>query len=295
MAETNDEHVIQWNMDKSNLAYLLDKMKNSELTKEEYKNLQYLLITREYWYRFDYPLCRTSLTGDIVMFIADTHFGNPKLENERLVNIAYNFAIQNNIKTVIHAGDLIEAGCMDHDKSYNTVLNELNRAINSIPTEVNTRLLLGNHDYSAIRTYQDIIPYYFNEKLDILGMQKVVLNWDNIADIRINHPISQLRENKNDISNELISLNGHSHFYSFKDDFRTIMLPSVSNETFLVLNSYLNSKGYDYYNYFMVAIKSNQNTLLFILYCIDKSLRNITTAECVEANVLTKELKFYNS
>ena len=81
------------------ISYLLKKMETELLTKEEYQYLQYLLIRREASYSNKYPTCKTTITGDKLMFLSDTHHGNARTENKRLISIAYNKALQQNIKT----------------------------------------------------------------------------------------------------------------------------------------------------------------------------------------------------
>ena len=209
----------------------INKMQSGQISKQDYIRLQYLLLYYEGLYHYKYPLCKTTLTDDKVMFISDTHYGNRKLENNILVNIAYNEALRQNIKTVIHAGDLIEACCVDYNKPYEQVLQELKKAISEMPNEITTRLLLGNHDYSAIRTHPKLLPYYFSEKkLDILGMMKVLINWQGIADIYLEHQISQLKEPNSFTQHGVLHLEGHHHNLKFLEEFRILNIPSLSND-----------------------------------------------------------------
>jgi len=278
------------------ISYLLKKMETELLTKEEYQYLQYLLIRREASYSNKYPTCKTTITGDKLMFLSDTHHGNARTENKRLISIAYNKALQQNIKTVVHAGDLLEACSVNHDKKYEVVYNELCTALQCMPSELTTKLLLGNHDYTAIRTYPKIIPYFFgNEpKLEILGMQKVLLNWDNKADICIYHPINQLKEANIDEAKEIIKLEGHHHYYEFMEEERKINIPSLSNEATGILSFILYKKGFHFCPLFIIASKQDEKTLLFEIYCVDeKQYGNLMKSEEIALNTETKQLKLY--
>ena len=207
--------------EKKQINTLLQQMEENKLSNDNYKYLQYLLMKYECLYESNYfssppyPLCKIGVNADKIMFISDTHRGDSGYEMKKIIDIAYNEAIKLNIKAVIHAGDFIEATPANYDKKFEIVLQELETAKSDLPNEVITGLLLGNHDYSAIRTYPQIIPYYFNSpKIEILGMQKVLLNWNGDI-IRINHPISQLKEPTEEDQSQIITIEGHHHYYSF--------------------------------------------------------------------------------
>lgn len=268
---------------------LLARMGN--LTIEEYRYLQYLLIKYESTYgkgnykKLSYPLCKITVTGDKLMFIADSHRGNPNIEDKRLIDFAYNEAIKQKIRAVIHAGDFIEGSCYYRNKSYEEMLIDLEKAMKDLPNEIVTGLVLGNHDYSAIRTYKKIIPHYFNfPKLEVLGMKKVLLNWDGIA-IGISHPISQLEDNLT--SPELINIEGHHHIYRYLEEFRTINLPSLSKETLHKFDDSLYEKGCRAYPLFVIAERSGKS-FLFHNYCIDTSLKgSIYVSDTIELDTST--------
>jgi len=289
------------NKEENEMLSLLKKMDYQLLTKEEYEKLQRLLLTNIFTYASwidsasPYPLCKTTITGDKIMFISDTHFGNTEFGNSRFVDGAYNLALQKNIKTVVHAGDLLEACAFYYSKKYKDVFKELQSALNNMPSELTTKLLLWNHDYSAIRTYPEIIPYLFSEpKLDILGMQKVLLNWDGLADIRIHHPITQLKSLEVEDNKEIITLEGHHHIYSFKEQERTIHLPSLSLDAlwFREPESYRMIRAP--FPLFIIASKQEKENLLFEVYSVDgKESGVLTIPERINVDTKTRKLTLY--
>lgn len=290
MADTVDEMKKEKNL----LQNLLTTMDNGEISKDEYKILQYFLFKYEQNYHYNYPLSKTSLNENRIMFISDTHYGNPQDENDRLVYIAYNEAIRQNIKTVVHIGDLIEAGCINHEKTYGEVYNELKKAIDSMPNEVTTKLLLGNHDYSAIRTYPNILKCYFQQqKLDILGMMKVLLNWQDIADIYLYHDIKQLKDKNPLEQHGILRIEGHHHYLDFLEKYRMLYLPSLSNKFITGTNSLKDMQHIRYYPIFIVGNITDINKIVFSVYYLDSQLKLPQIKNMLEVNTQTKELKLY--
>lgn len=299
---------------KIKILELLDKMKKGLLSKEEYKELQKLLLENEILFRdnrtdsIPYPTCKTEITGDKIMFVADTHHGNRQFENKSFTDYAYNTALRENIKTVIHVGDLIESTTApEHwNESYNNqivkVRLELEKALEAIPNELQIKLLLGNHDYTTVKRYLQLIPYYIeSQKIDVLGMQSVLLNWDNYAKINLEHFIPQLKslpleEWQKLVEEATITLEGHHHYYSYKEDFKSLYLPSLSNAIFSLQESqYFSTRGFkNFYPFFVVATKQTETSLIFEAYCIDKENRySPTKGDTLEINPKTKKLTIY--
>lgn len=297
----NSSLLAEVKLELEQVSSLLSKMRQEPLTKEEYTRLQFLLLKQECLYRSNdsfadpYPVCKTMITGDKIMFISDTHFGNPIYGNRELVWTAYNKALQMNIKTVVHAGDLIEACAYYHNKKYEDVFKELEIALYDMPNDLTTKLLLGNHDYSAIRTYPEIKKYFFESpKLDILGMGKILLNWDRQADIYINHPISQLKSAENREYEGIITIEGHHHFYQFMEQGRKIYLPSLSSMAFKDFSLPLSGGQFSFRPVFLIASKQGESSLLFEIYCIEQEQKGtILSSETIEINTKTKRLTLY--
>lgn len=283
------------------LVFLLEKMNQVSLTKEEYLNLQRLLFIYEGWFRFgntlnySYPVCKTSITGDRIMFIADTHFGNSEFVSDGLVYTAYCKALQQNIKTVIHVGDLTDACAYSRvsNKKYEEVLEELKTALRYMPDDITTKLLLGNHDYSAIRKHPEIIEHYFeNPKLDILGMKKVILNWDGQANICIGHSIQQLKSSITKEYDDILTIEGHHHVYRFMEQQRCIHLPTLTSEALRTIYVKSSERYKDFRPVFLIASKQGDNYLLFEIYCAHKSnINNIVPFEEIGLDTKTRQLK----
>lgn len=276
---------------------LLQKMHRNELSLTEYQQLQYLIIHNEEFLRGCYPIMHTSVSGDKIMYISDTHIGGED-EDEISLQVAYDTALRQNIKTVVHAGDLIEACANNqYDKSKDVIEEEISKALSYMPKEITTKLLMGNHDYSAIRTYPDIVSLFFsNPKLEILGMQKVLLNWDNIATIRVNHKINQLQYNREE-DKGMIQLFGHYHTYQFNKLERSIFLPPICDDVIGKQIESLREYGLSLNAprpIFIISSKQDDHTILFELYCVTRGTHILDNcSDRIEVNCKTRQIKKY--
>lgn len=261
------------------ISLLLEKMENGIISPLEYRNLQNMLIRNLKEIEDYFPICTTSIKDNKVLFISDTHIGSEYESNYFMYN-AYNYAVKNNIKTIMHLGDLIEGNIRNRELTYEDARKQLVKAINYVCSYgLNTKLLLGNHDFSIVNQ----ISYHklpnlmrefceTNSLLDILGVGRVLLDWNGIK-IGLNHKISEsfLKFNETSMNEDLI-IKGHSHWYYVLEEKRVISLPSLSTE--LKDKTYHDSKSLKNYGYSLSQ---------------DDPYMNFIKAEFVEEDVLLFE------
>lgn len=287
------------------LESLLLKMQKAVLSYIEYRDLQYLLIKYENKYRKGnldkkiYPLCGTPFYDDKILFITDSHIGNSESENLRVMEAAYNEGINQNIKTAIHLGDLIEATPFEQDKSQSVVEVELFKATSIMPEQIKTWLLLGNHEYSAIRTYPEIIDKIFtNYKLEVLGMGRCLVFWNGDV-IGVNHQIKQLEGLDKYNPDSIIELSGHVHYYQVDSGKRNVYIPPICKN-----NDDVAYEGLKKYNYclgdsrkaFVIGSHPDRNILLFEVYGIDHETSKVKdVSEKIEINRQSKIMRLYRS
>lgn len=264
---------------------LLDKMNSGIITEAEYQDLQHTLIQHyiiqdilyssritefiDKFYSCHYPICHSNIDSEKILFISDTHFGSEK-ENLRLVLEAYNFALRSGINTIVHAGDLVEGtalryetiNSLDISTKYDFLNAEIVKALEALPSEIKTKLLIGNHDYSSLRTLPPLLLNYFgHDNLDILGMGRAIINWCNLMPFEINHPISHLYFDEENA--QMFKIIGHSHRYCFND--RLLYLPSLSDDLKGIYPGIVDSKIY--LPGFVVGEIVDNKKILFSLYC----------------------------
>lgn len=241
------------NQNNEKIKVLLAKMNDLTITEQEYQELQRILIEQYTIQEIllslkyegvnkdinfgNYPVCRLKVDANKLLFIADTHLGYND-ENLDYLNEAYNFAIGNGIKTIIHAGDLIEGtsrnypeiNALEIDERYKRLQDEIIRAINLLPREVRTKLLIGNHDYSSFRTLPILIDSFFGKNnLEIMGMGRVVMDWNGLFPIELEHDINNYLF-KNDLESKIFKIKGHSHHYYVDLARPLISLPTLSSD-----------------------------------------------------------------
>jgi len=273
---------------------LLNKMYLEPLNETEYKVLQYLL-TKYARSIQNYPLTYRVINDNKIMFMSDNHAGGAK-EDETTTLRALEVADKYNIRTIVHGGDFIE-GCANrqYGKSSQTILNELDKALSQIPDNITIKLLLGNHDFSAFNNCSSLHERLFHEpKLDILGLNKVLLYWNNVIKIYLHHKVSWLKTEAEE--NELkgdIKILGHYHNFRLDEESKSIYLPSLcKDDTQISLEQFGYTFNTDIEPIFLVATIKDINTILFEAFSKDcLSTGKLTKRDTIEYDTHKKTLK----
>ncbi|HBA37242.1 MAG TPA: hypothetical protein DCY94_00835 [Firmicutes bacterium] len=275
-------------------------MQREVLNLFEYRSLQYLLMKYEYVYRNCYPLCGASIYGDKVIYMTDSHAGNGETENLRLMDVVYNEALRQNVRTAVHLGDLLEGTPVEHEKPAEVVEGEFDKAESLMPDEIKTWLLLGNHEYSAIRTYPVLIDKFFTStKLEVLGMGKCLIFW-NGSIIRLNHQITQL-QNGLEVNEPrgIIELSGHVHYYKAEIEKRNIYVPPLCKVGNDFSKEALKKYGINLVSSreaFVISSQPDINTILFEVFGVDSETYKVNgISEKVEVDRTTKRISLYRS
>lgn len=166
-----------------------------------------------------------TINDERVLVISDTHIGSI-YEEQYLIAKAYEYAYKNNIKNVIHAGDLVEG--LSNTTNVKDDINKQFLKVNNFynhTKDINTYLLLGNHDFN-LEFYNnvDLLDKFKNLKnLIHIGTETSYMNFnDNF--IKIYHETkSQFKKVPDFYAN--ITLEGHHHRYDFSN--KKIILPPL--------------------------------------------------------------------
>ena len=169
--------------------------------------------------------------GFVIRFlvISDTHFGNIG-ERFDIIGELYDYAIRNNIYSILHLGDLIEGyNCEINNTDELKMIDPL-ETVKYIATNypkdssIVNYILLGNHDFRTIATHGfDIAVALEKARLDMefLGYNNATIQMNKDC-IGLQHPTLMKDNATYDIdfvryhkgSNPAICLRGHNH-YSF--------------------------------------------------------------------------------
>lgn len=169
-----------------------------------------------------------------VLAISDLHIGNLN-DCIDLVDNAYSYAQDKNIKYVLNLGDLIE-GVMPHNKKelrIGTTLEQVDCIIENYPKidGIKTLMLYGNHDYySLYKKDIDVAKVISSKRRDIYNLgygEAYIRILDNY--IKLSHEIDLLKGYKKNIET-FVNLVGHLHSFKLKvyDDTLYINVPPLS-------------------------------------------------------------------
>ena len=214
--------------------------------------------------------------------ISDTHFGSV-FENIEYLNYVYEYASKNDIKYILHAGDLIE-GSYDNfgrcKSKYCTIDSQVEHVLNDYcyDNDIKNMILLANHDVYSIYHYGiDIAPLLIERKdFEILGYRSSYIKV-NDKYISLKHEISRLKNNLKDYIT-LIDFVGHSHQYrcNYNKNNTRIKVPTLSD----MKGNYIVNKGFLVCSINSQDLKVNNFELKYIDF--EHPKRNI---------ILTRQLK----
>lgn len=167
------------------------------------------------------------MTGPKFTFlvISDTHLGNI-YEDLSLINSVYRYAVDNNIRYVVHLGDMIEGTRLEGKDDFRVKRPGIHEQINFVTKnypkcdKVDTLYILGNHDYRAVREGVDISKIIANRRIDMhfLGYKNSKLKIGNRVFL-LHHPFTIEKSQKYDDeikdlyfrSDFDVVLRGHTH------------------------------------------------------------------------------------
>lgn len=166
------------------------------------------------------------------LVISDMHLTNKK-ENLYYLNNVYNYAVKNNIHTILNLGDLIEGTYTTESNKDMDINDQIKYVIDKYPYDksIINYILYGNHDYHSLHNDGvNIATAIENYRYDLvsLGYGDCNLNLKEEI-ISLNHKLC-LIDNKTHDENSKICLVGHGHEMKTKIfDNLVICVPSLSD------------------------------------------------------------------
>jgi predicted phosphodiesterase len=204
--------------------------------------------------------------GDSILVIADTHIGS-EYENLKYIDLAYDMGVAKNVSSCLHLGDIIQGRFNQSDKTLEYQMEVLEK-IYPEPTEFDTNLLMGNHDYAVFEYY----PYYKeileNKKgLNPLGYKRVYFSWNDYL-FAMDHKVKQISDTFI-YDNCAVYFIGHGHELKIKAEDK-LKAPTCSDDimnkqsgsypAFMIVNmdaDYLSTDIYTFENNKAVLSKEN--------------------------------------
>ena len=124
------------------------------------KEPEYILLDKHLWsssYSKSYSNLSDADTEDKeILLISDTHIGNERIEDFKLLRNLYEYALNRNIKTCLHLGDLFDKNI----NGYADFLSNINSFMNNYPpAQIRTYAILGNHDLAYQNYFKNLSTF----------------------------------------------------------------------------------------------------------------------------------------
>ena len=215
--------------------------------------------------------------GKSILVIADTHIGS-EYENLKYIDLAYDMGVAKNVSSCLHLGDIIQGKFNQSDKTLEYQMEVLEK-IYPEPTEFDTNLLMGNHDYAVFEYY----PYYKeileNKKgLNPLGYKRVYFSWNDYL-FAMDHKVKQISDTFI-YDNCAVDFIGHGHELKIKAEDK-LKAPTCSDD---IMNKQSGS-----YPAFMI-VNMDDNLISTDIYTFENN-KAVLSKENYYEKILTKKNK----
>ena len=177
-----------------------------------------------------YPLVPgITITDQKILIMSDTHIGS-KFENMDYSKEAKKFAIDNNIHTILHTGDVIQSTCDNVLMKYQNQTAQLEHLVMDFPYDPSIRyiMLFGNHDFNTFSKDEQYMNIFSSRKdFHLLGVKYGYINWLGTT-IALVHPTKKYRI-PIPTCGVFLLLRGHSHNLLYKKS-STVYVSTLSDD-----------------------------------------------------------------
>ena len=245
----------------------------AELTQLSFQEVLYILNKKIENLPAEELVSFATISDEKILIISDTHIGS-KYENFEYINEAYNYALNNGIRTVIHGGDLIQSTIDNVQSQYVNQTKQIEHVVEDYPVHDGFRnyILLGNHDFQTFKKDSSYLQLLERRKdFHIMGFKRAYLTW--LGDLISVYHTTKKYHISMPAAYNILSLRGHSHKLSYNKE-NCIHIPTLSDD--LIMNR-------DARPGFLVGTKKEDYLTVESLY-FTESLHS-------EGKILTKKLK----
>ena len=186
-------------------------------------------------------LCEYDLGNEPFVVISDTHIGS-ELENIRYLNRVYEYCIDNNIKKILHTGDLFQSTIRPVSKKMRDLEKQVEHGINHYPSDpsIDNYILFGNHDFHLIKHNEDFLEIIDSRSdFNLMGFRKAYFKWAKHL-MCASHDIDKFKLRLPNVD-PFIRFVGHRHEMKVVGD-TSIMVPTLSED--VKMYSQYNNPGF---------------------------------------------------
>lgn len=191
-----------------------------------------------------------------IIIISDTHFCST-YENVSYLESVYSYALKNNIKTILHAGDLLQGLYRPVSKKYRTLEKQVEHLETIYPydSSITNHILLGNHDFNIFNKDIEQCSIISRSDLNFLGIRKIYFNWNNHI-FEVFHRCPKYTEELPFVPT-ILKLYGHSHKFAVHKSM--ISIPTLSDDLKEETNPGFLVASIDDQNIYLELIEFNPN------------------------------------
>ncbi|MDE5888851.1 MAG: metallophosphoesterase family protein [Bacilli bacterium] len=164
-----------------------------------------------------------------IIIISDTHIGSI-YENFSYTDQVYEYAIKNNIKTILHGGDLFQGPYKGVSNKYRKPENQILHLQKDYPKDdsIINKIVLGNHDFQMFQKDWKLMKMMRRPDLEVVAIRKSYFDWKGNL-ISVSHKCPKY-EVKIPNLETLVNFAGHSHKFTLHEK-KGIMIPTLSDDT----------------------------------------------------------------
>lgn len=166
-----------------------------------------------------------TFTDELILLISDTHIASSE-ENIYYLKQLKTFIQENNIKTLIHAGDVAD-GMVNYHKKYSSYQDQIKhlKEVYPVISGVTQYILGGNHDGKYQKKAIDLLQVLESIDKSLIGVgyyQSYFKIGDKIISLEHNS-----KKNINNLVNPSYRILGHGHHFASTKD--KLYLPTLSD------------------------------------------------------------------
>lgn len=209
-------------------------------------------------------LCQYNLGNEPFIIISDTHLGS-SLENIKYLDRIYEYATINNIKTILHTGDLLQSTLRPVNPKLTNPFKQVEHAVDNYPKDdnISNYILFGNHDFHLLKKDDELYQVIDSRKdFNLLGFKKAYFLWNKFL-FSANHEIEGYKLQIPNVDS-YVRFVGHRHELKVVGD-KTIMVPTLSEDV----------KSYEKYNYPGFLVVKRENNRMRVFHYIIKDFTDI--------------------
>lgn len=211
----------KFNLTHNEMLGLFNYGLSSDIITSKKELLLFLLLEKQFLLTLD---------SKRVGLISDTHIGS-QLDNFEYIRMSYDFFRSQEISDVLHLGDLFDAYSsridLTQDELFCLCNNQLKKFHDNYPKDINTHIILGNHDEIISKTGIDLFKELSSSTIDILGYGTSYVKCQDYK-LCLEHKVSCSRLVPFRYNYDLI-IQGHSHFFKYKEKKYILKIASCSD------------------------------------------------------------------